>query len=77
MHQNTDTSSPNQETLTSYWSNPTPIVEQTPQLRVTMNFQPAERVPQTQQSKQNENAEKYSASEETQLKTHQNKQKRR
>ena len=56
-HQKTGTSSPNQETLTSYWSNPTPIVEHTPQLRVTMNFQPAERVPQTQQSKQKRNTQ--------------------
>ena len=51
--------------------------EQTPQLRAPMNFQPEERAPQTQQSKQNEKAEKYSASEGTLLKTHQSKQKRR
>ena len=45
-HQNTDASSHNQETLTSHYSNPTHR-EWTPQLRETMNFQPAERAPQT------------------------------
>ena len=39
--------------------------EQTPQLRGITNFQPAERAPQTQQSKQNEKAEKYSEGEGT------------
>ena len=61
-HQNTDTSAPNQATLTSHRSNPTQK-EQTPQLRGTMNFQPAEGAIQIQQSKQNEKAEKYSAGE--------------
>ena len=39
--------------------------EQTPQLRVVTNFHPAERVPQTQQPKQNEKEEKYSSDEGT------------
>ena len=64
-HQNIDTSAPNQATLTSHQSNPT-HKEQTPQLRGTMNFQPAERATQIQESKQNEKAEKYSAGEEAQ-----------
>ena len=61
-HQNIDTSAPNQATLTSHQSNPT-HKEQTPQLRGTMNFQSAERVYQTQQSKQDGMAEKYPAGE--------------
>ena len=44
-YQSTDASSPNQETLTSHWSNPTHR-EQTRQLRGTMNFQPSEIAPQ-------------------------------
>jgi len=63
-HQNTDTSFPNKETLTSHWSNSTQR-KQTPQLRGTTTFQPAEREPQAQQSKQNETAEKYSAGKGT------------
>ena len=62
--QKTGTSSPNQETLTSRWSNPTHR-EQTLQLRGTMASQPAERAPQTQQSKQSEKAVKYPAGEQT------------
>ena len=58
IHQNADTSAPNQDILTGHWSNPTHR-EQTPQLRGAMNFQPAERAPPTQKSKQNERAEKY------------------
>jgi len=63
-HQNKDTSSPNQETLRSHWSNPNHR-EQAPLLRGVTNFQPVERAPQTQQSKQNEKAEKYTAYEGT------------
>ena len=46
-HQNTDTSSHNQEHLTSHWSNPTHR-KQTPYLRGTTTFQPAWRGSQTQ-----------------------------
>ena len=63
-HQNTDTGSPTQETLTSYWSNLTHS-EQTPQLRGTTTLQTAERAPQTQQAKQNEKTEKCPAGEGT------------
>ena len=62
-HQNTDTSFPNQETLTSHPSNPTHS-EEHPQKRGTTNFQNTERPPQTQQSKQDKKAEKYSAGKE-------------
>ena len=63
-HQNTDTSSPNQETLRSHWSNPNHR-EQTPLLKGVTNFQHTERPPQTQQYKQDEKAEKYSAGKGT------------
>ena len=63
-HQNTDTSSPNEQTLKSHWSNPT-YREQTPQSTGTVNFQPAERALQTQKSKHNEKAVKYSEDEGT------------
>ena len=43
IHQNTDTSRPNQETSTRHWSSPT-HGEQTPRLRETMTLQPAERL---------------------------------
>ena len=49
--------------MTSHWSNPTHR-KQTPHLRGTTTFQPAERAHQTQQSEQSEKADKYSADEE-------------
>ena len=55
-----DASSPNQETLTSHSSNPIHR-EELLQQGGTTNFQYTERPPQTQQSKQDEKAEKYSA----------------
>ena len=58
--QNTYTSFPNQETLTSHPSNPTHS-EEPPQWRRTTNWQNTEWPPKTQQSKQEEKAEKYSA----------------
>ena len=61
---NTYTSFPNQETLTSHSPNPTHRKEP-PQKRGTTHFQHTERPPQTQHSKQDENAEKYSAGKET------------
>ena len=57
MHQNTDASFPNQETLTSQSSNPTHW-EKHPQLKWSTDHQSTERPPQTQQSKQDEKAEK-------------------
>ena len=58
MHQNTDTSFPNQETLTNQSSNPTHWVKP-PQLKGTTDHQNTESPLQTQQSKQDEKAEKY------------------
>ena len=46
--------------MTSHSSNPTHR-EEPPQYRGTTNFQYTERPPQTQQTKQDEKAEKYSA----------------
>ena len=63
-HQNTDTSFPNQETVTSYLFNPIHR-EEPPQLRGIINHKNTEKPPQTQQSKQDEKAEKYSAGKET------------
>ena len=47
IHQNTGTNPPNQETFTRHWSNPTQERE-TPQLKGTTTFPPAERRPKTQ-----------------------------
>ena len=58
MHQNTDTSFPNQETLMSQLSNPTHW-EKPPQYKGTTDHQNTERPRQTQQPKQDEKAEKY------------------
>ena len=55
---NTDTSFPNQETLTSHSPNPIHRKEP-PQKRGTTHFQHTERQPQTQQSEEDEKAEKY------------------
>jgi len=63
-HQNTDTSFPNQETSTSHLSNPTHSKE-TPQKIELHNCQKTERLPQTQQYKQYEKAEKYPAGKGT------------
>ena len=59
-HWNTNTSFPNQKTLTSDPSNPTHSKE-APQYTRTTNCQNTERPPQTQQYKQDEKAEKYPA----------------
>ena len=53
MHKNTDTSFPNQETLTSQSSNPTHWVK-SPQEKGTIDQQNTESPHQTQQSKQDE-----------------------
>ena len=64
-YQNTEVNCPNEETLTSHLSNPTHR-EEPPQKRGTTNFQHIVRPPQTQQLKQDEKAEKYSAGKGTQ-----------
>ena len=58
MHQNTDASFTNQETLTSQLSSPTHW-EKPPQLKGTTDHQNTERPLQTQQYKKDEKAEKY------------------
>ena len=62
-HQNTDTSFPSQETLTSHSSNPIHR-EEPPQYRGTTNCRNTEKPSQTQQSKQDEKSEKYSVGKE-------------
>ena len=57
-HQNTEASFPNQETLTSQLSNPTHWVKPAQQKGITDN-QNTESPLHTQQSKQDEKAEKY------------------
>ena len=57
-HQNTDTSFPNQETLTSHLYNPTHS-EETPQKRELHKLPEYRKVTQTQQYKQDKEAEKY------------------
>ena len=63
-HQNTDTSFPDQETLTSQSSNPTHWVKP-PQEKGTTDLQNTESTLQTQQSKQDEKAEKYPTNKKT------------
>ena len=76
MHQNTDASFPNQETLTSQSSNPTHW-EKPPLEKGTTDHQ-KERPPQTQQSTQDEKAEKYLAGKGTwKMPTKLNKRRRR
>ena len=53
-HQNRHTSSPNQNTLTSHYSNPTHR-EQAPQLRGNTNFHPTERAQQYKKSERQRN----------------------
>ena len=59
-HQNTDTSFPNQETLTSHPYTP-PTVRKLHKKENSTNFQNTERPPQTQQYKQDEETEEYPA----------------
>ena len=63
-HQNTDTSFPNQETLTSQSSNTIHWVKSS-QYKGTTDQHNTESPPQTQQSKQDEKAEKYRKGKET------------
>ena len=63
-YQNTDTSFPKQETLTTQSSNPTHWVK-SPQYKGTTDHQSTESPLQTQQSKQDEKAEKYPTSKGT------------
>jgi len=62
--QNTDTSFPNQEALTSHLSNPTHSEKLHNKENFT-NCQNTERPPQTKQYKQDEEAEKYPAGKAT------------
>ena len=64
MHQNTNESFPNQETLTSQSSNPTHW-EKPPQWKGTTDHQKREKPVQTQQSKQDEKTEKHPAGKGT------------
>ena len=61
-NQNMDTSFPNQETLTS--NPPNPPTVKNPTIKRNYNCQNTESPPQTEQSKQIEKAEKYSADKE-------------
>ena len=63
-HQNTDTSFPNQETLTSHLYKPTHS-EETPDKENSTNCQNTERTPRTQQFKQDEETEEYPADKGT------------
>ena len=63
-HQNTNASLPNQETLTSQSSNATHWVKR-PHYKGTTDHQNTESPLQTQQSKQDEKAEKYPTGKET------------
>jgi len=61
-HQDTNTISPNQETLTRHWSN-SQGADST--IKRKHNLPACRKGAPTHQSKQNEKAEKYSAGEET------------
>ena len=62
IHQNTGNSSLHQEAYTTQCTKHTRR-EQTPKTKGNTNLQPAKRRPQTQQVKQNEKTEKYTADE--------------
>ena len=57
-HQNSNTSLPNQETLTSHWYNPTHKLHNKEN---STNYQNTKRPPQMQQYNQDEETEEYSA----------------
>ena len=63
-HQNSNTSLPNQETLTNHWYNPT-TVRKLHNKENSTNSQNIERPPQTQQYKQDEETEEYPAGKGT------------
>ena len=63
-HQNSNTSLPNQETLTSQWYNPTHS-EEAPYKENSINSQNIERPPQMQQYNQDEETEEYSVGKGT------------